>query len=134
ERARIYAESGGLSGRPLRARSTEVIRHVYRQTRGSLPLIGVGGIFNAADAWERILAGASLIQVYTGLAYEGPCLAKTIVKGLFHENQAQRSPSVFGFLGVGFYRGVHRAICAGRTDRQLVTPSDRPSIGNCSFR
>jgi dihydroorotate dehydrogenase len=79
---RVYAETGGLSGRPLRARSTEVIRHLYRQTRGQLPIIGVGGIFNAADAWEKITAGASLVQIYTGLVYEGPALARDIVTGL----------------------------------------------------
>jgi dihydroorotate dehydrogenase len=79
---KIYEEKGGLSGRPLRARSTEIIRHIYRQTRGELPVIGVGGIFNAADAWEKITAGASLVQVYTGLVYEGPGVAKEIVEGL----------------------------------------------------
>src|SRR5207302_9594053 len=79
---KIYAEAGGLSGRPLRERSTEIIRHLYRQTRGSLPLIGVGGIFSAADAWEKITAGASLVQLYTGLIYEGPSLVKAIVTGL----------------------------------------------------
>lgn len=79
---RIYAEAGGLSGRPLRARSMEVIRHLYWQTRGTLPIIGVGGIFDAADAWEKITAGASLVQVYTGLVYEGPGIAKAIVTGL----------------------------------------------------
>ncbi|HEX4646432.1 MAG TPA: quinone-dependent dihydroorotate dehydrogenase [Verrucomicrobiae bacterium] len=79
---RIYAEAGGLSGRPLAARSTEIIRHLFRQTRGSLPLIGVGGIFNAADAWEKITAGASLVQIYTGLVYEGPGVAREIVAGL----------------------------------------------------
>jgi dihydroorotate dehydrogenase len=79
---RAYAEAGGLSGIPLRARSTGVIRHLYRQTRGTLPIVGVGGIFSAADAWEKILAGASLIQVYTGLVYEGPSLAREIVTGL----------------------------------------------------
>ena len=82
--AAAYAEAGGLSGRPLRARSTEVIRHIYRQTRGDLPIIGVGGIFNAADAWEKITAGASLLQVYTGMVYEGPGIAKSIVNGLRH--------------------------------------------------
>jgi dihydroorotate dehydrogenase len=82
ELQRVYAEAGGLSGRPLRSRSTEVVRHLYRQTRGSLPIIGVGGIFNAADAWEKIAAGASLLQVYTGLIYEGPAIAKDIVSGL----------------------------------------------------
>ncbi len=79
---RIYAETGGLSGAPLRARSTEIIRHLQRQTKGTLPIIGVGGIFNADDAWEKITAGASLVQVYTGLVYEGPAIAKDIVTGL----------------------------------------------------
>src|SRR5579883_1197432 len=79
---KVYAESGGLSGRPLRQRSTEVIRHMFRQTRGQLPIIGVGGIFTAADAWEKIAAGASLIQVYAGLVYEGPGVAREIGAGL----------------------------------------------------
>ena len=79
---KIYAEAGGLSGRPLRARSTEIVRHLFRQTRGKLPIIGVGGIFSAEDAWEKITAGASLVQVYTGLVYEGPGVASKIVTGL----------------------------------------------------
>jgi dihydroorotate dehydrogenase len=79
---RAYAETGGLSGLPLRTRSTEVIRHLYRQTKGRLPIIGVGGIFNAADAWEKITAGASLLQVYTGMVYEGPSIARDLVRGL----------------------------------------------------
>jgi dihydroorotate dehydrogenase len=79
---RVYGETGGLSGRPLGRRSTEVIRHLYRQTRGELPIIGVGGIFNAADAWEKITAGASLVQVYTGMVYEGPGIARELVTGL----------------------------------------------------
>jgi dihydroorotate dehydrogenase len=78
----IYAQTGGLSGRPLRQRSTEVIRHLYRQCRGTLPIIGVGGIFDAADAWEKITAGATLVQIYTSLIYRGPGVAKEIVKGL----------------------------------------------------
>ena len=86
---KVYAETGGLSGRPVRARSTEIIRHLYRQTRGTFPIIGVGGIFNADDAWEKIAAGASLIQVYTGLVYEGPTLAREIVSGL-HERMLVR--------------------------------------------
>ena len=79
---KIYAEAGGLSGRPLRVRSTEIIRHLYRQTQGKLPIIGVGGIFDADDAWEKITAGASLVQVYTGMVYEGPGVASKIVRGL----------------------------------------------------
>ena len=77
---KIYAEAGGLSGRPLAARSTDVIRHIYRQTHGKLPIIGVGGIFNTNDAWEKITAGASLIQIYTGLVYEGPGVVRSIVE------------------------------------------------------
>ena len=85
---RIYGESGGLSGRPLRSRSTEVIRHIHRQSCGELPIIGVGGIFNAADAWEKIVAGASLVQVYTGLVYEGPGVVREIVGGLRRRMQS----------------------------------------------
>jgi dihydroorotate dehydrogenase len=81
-RQRLYAEPGGLSGLPLRERSTEVIKHLYRQSRGRVPIVGVGGIFDAADAWEKITAGASLVQVYTGLVYEGPGMARAIVQGL----------------------------------------------------
>ncbi len=79
---KIYAETGGLSGRPLRSRSTEVVRHLYRQSRGKVPLIGVGGIFNAADAWEKIVAGASLVQIYSALVFEGPTVVREIVDGL----------------------------------------------------
>jgi dihydroorotate dehydrogenase len=86
---RVYAETGGLSGRPLRARSTEVIRHLYRQTHGTLPIIGVGGIFNAADAWDKIAAGASLVQIYTGLVYEGPTICRSIVEGLIDRMEAK---------------------------------------------
>jgi len=78
----IYAETGGLSGRPLRARSTEVVRHLFKQTNGRLPIIGVGGIFTADDAWEKIAAGASLVQIYTAMVYEGPGVARKIVRGL----------------------------------------------------
>jgi dihydroorotate dehydrogenase len=79
---KVFAETGGLSGPPLRDRSTQVIRHLHQQTGGKLPIIGVGGIFDAADAWEKITAGASLVQVYTGLVYQGPAIGKKIVIGL----------------------------------------------------
>lgn len=79
---RVYAETGGLSGRPLRIRSTEVIRHLYRRSQGKLPIIGVGGIFTAEHAWEKITAGASLIQVYTGYVYQGPWMIRRLVQGL----------------------------------------------------
>ena len=79
---RLYAETGGLSGRPLASRSTEVIRHLYRRTQGRLPIVGVGGIFDAQDAWEKITAGASVVQVYSGMVYEGPGIARSLVHGL----------------------------------------------------
>jgi len=86
---RIYAETGGLSGRPLRERSTEIIRHLYQQTNGKLPIIGVGGVFDADDAWEKITAGASLIQIYTGLVYRGPGIVKGIVRGLLERMEEE---------------------------------------------
>jgi dihydroorotate dehydrogenase len=73
---------GGLSGAPLRSRANEVISLLYRMTKGRLPIVGVGGIFTAQDAWEKICSGASLIQVYTGFIYEGPAVAKRINEGL----------------------------------------------------
>jgi dihydroorotate dehydrogenase len=78
----VIGESGGLSGRPLRHRSTEIIRHLFRRAQGRIPLIGVGGIFSAEDAYEKICAGASLIQLYTGLVYRGPGLPHRINVGL----------------------------------------------------
>ncbi|MDB6021854.1 MAG: hypothetical protein JWQ04_1711 [Pedosphaera sp.] len=98
---RIYAEAGGLSGQPLAARSTEVIRHIYRQTRGKLPIIGVGGIFSAADAWEKITAGACLLQIYTGLVYEGPGVARSIVNGLRGQLQKMGAKDISQAVGTG---------------------------------
>lgn len=77
-------EEGGLSGRPLAKRATEVLHVLFRAVEGKLPLIGVGGIFSAADAYARICAGASLVQIYTGLIYEGPLLPRRIVRGLLN--------------------------------------------------
>ncbi len=73
---------GGLSGAPLRRRSLQMIARLYNLTDGTLPLVGVGGIFTAEDAWEMISAGASLLQIYTGFIYEGPSIAKKINEGL----------------------------------------------------
>jgi dihydroorotate dehydrogenase len=78
----VTEEAGGISGAPVAARSTEVIRLIYKQTQGTLPIIGVGGIFTADDAWEKITAGASLLQTYTGWVYEGPTMVKTVLAGL----------------------------------------------------
>tara|TARA_B110000285_G_scaffold38753_1_gene42080 strand:+ start:14603 stop:15646 length:1044 start_codon:yes stop_codon:yes gene_type:complete len=74
--------AGGLSGKPVRARSTEVIRYLNEHSNGTIPIIGVGGIHSVNDAIEKIKAGASLIQMYTGFIYEGPALIKRINKAL----------------------------------------------------
>ncbi|RIV27372.1 quinone-dependent dihydroorotate dehydrogenase [Fibrisoma montanum] len=74
--------AGGVSGYPLRHRSTEVIRYLHNQSGGAFPIIGVGGIFSADDALEKLQAGASLVQVYTSFIYEGPALAKRINQAL----------------------------------------------------
>ncbi|MGQ0644336.1 MAG: quinone-dependent dihydroorotate dehydrogenase, partial [Elusimicrobiota bacterium] len=73
---------GGLSGRPLRARSTALVKRLHKAARGRLHIVGVGGVFNAEDAYEKILAGASLVEVYTGLVYQGPSLARDVNRGL----------------------------------------------------
>ena len=96
---RLYAETGGLSGRPLQARSNEVIRHLYRQTDGKVPIIGVGGVFSADDAWQKIAAGASLIQVYTGLVYEGPTLVRDMMPGLLERLDQQGFSSLHQAVG-----------------------------------
>ncbi len=73
---------GGLSGKPLAKRSSEVISMIYRSSKGALPIIGVGGIFTAEDAFAKVAAGASLIQAYTGFVYGGPSFARDINRGL----------------------------------------------------
>lgn len=72
----IAQEAGGVSGKPLTKKSTEFIRRIYEITRGKIPIIGVGGIFTGQDVWEKIRAGADLVQVYTGMIYRGPYIAK----------------------------------------------------------
>ena len=73
---------GGLSGAPLRERSTRLVAALHRLTRGALGVVGVGGIFDAEDAWEKICAGAGLVQLYTGFVYEGLGVARRINEGL----------------------------------------------------
>ncbi|MBD1902015.1 quinone-dependent dihydroorotate dehydrogenase [Trichocoleus sp. DQ-A3] len=96
----VSEEAGGISGAPLRERSTEVIRFIFTQTQGQLPIIGVGGIFTAQDAWEKIAAGASLIQVYTGWIYEGPWMVRRILEGLLQKLQEHSLASLSDAVGI----------------------------------
>lgn len=98
----LQNEQGGLSGKPLRKKSTEVIRHIYKTTRGQLTIIGVGGIFTADDAYEKIKAGASLVQIYTGFIYEGPSICKKINRGLVTLLERDGIRNVAEAVGVGF--------------------------------
>ncbi len=82
EETPLSREKGGLSGRPLRYVATHVIRELHRGVAGRIPIIGVGGISNAADAWEKILAGADLLQIYTALIYRGPMVVRDIITGI----------------------------------------------------
>jgi len=74
--------AGGLSGAPVRQRSTEIVKYIHQKTKGRLPVIASGGIFTAADAKEKLAAGAALVQVWTGFVYEGPSIVKNICSGL----------------------------------------------------
>lgn len=78
----LAQETGGLSGRPLKELSTGVIRTLYARLQGEIPIIGVGGIESAQDAWDKLVAGADFVQVYTGLIYRGPALVREITQGL----------------------------------------------------
>jgi len=96
----VSEEAGGISGKPLRDRATAIIRFIYRETEGQLPIIGVGGIFTADDAWEKITAGASLLQVYTGWIYEGPIMARRVLTGLIQKLDEQGLNNLSEAVGI----------------------------------
>jgi dihydroorotate dehydrogenase len=88
-----------LSGKPLRALATSFVRHLYRAVGGKLPIIGVGGIFTADDAYEKIKAGASAVQIYTGFVYEGPAAVKRINQGLIQLMEREGVQSIAEAVG-----------------------------------
>jgi len=96
----IQDEAGGISGLPVRERATEVIRFIYQETGGKLPIIGVGGIFNTEDAWEKIIAGASILQVYTGWVYEGPWMVRQVLSGLLAKLDKQGLDNISDVVGL----------------------------------
>ncbi|MGA2110961.1 MAG: quinone-dependent dihydroorotate dehydrogenase [Anaerolineales bacterium] len=86
-------EVGGLSGRPLRERSTAVVDYIHRHTQGQLPIVAAGGVASARDAREKLEAGACLVQIFTGLVYRGPGLARSILRDLIAERRAELGPA-----------------------------------------
>jgi len=98
-RSRHAGESGGLSGEPLRDMALQALRDFRKASGGQIPLIGVGGIATVDDAWARIRAGASLVQVYSALVYEGPGLARRLVKGLADRVRSEGLGSIAEAVG-----------------------------------
>lgn len=107
----LARESGGLSGPPLKARANSAIAQLYRHLKGRVPIIGVGGIENADDAWEKLVAGADLIQIYTALIYQGPDIVQRIVRDLAERVQQSGHPTLAA------------AIAAARADAKLPNPT-----------
>lgn len=107
----LVDEAGGISGAPLRDRSTAVIRYIYQTSQGQLPIIGVGGVFTADDAWDKITAGASLVQLYTGWTYQGPWTVLRILQGLLHKLE------VHGLENIGQAIGLHSNFTNGYAEK-----------------
>jgi dihydroorotate dehydrogenase len=93
-------ETGGLSGKPLQKRSTAMIRTLFAELGADIPIIGVGGIFNGADAYEKIRAGAAAVQIYTALIYEGPGLVRKVKEELANLLESDGYKSVSEAVGV----------------------------------
>jgi len=94
-------EAGGLSGAPLKPLALKALRDFREASGGQIPLIGVGGIANSDDAWERIRAGASLVQLYTAMAYEGPGIAARIASGLADRLKREGFSNIAEAVGTG---------------------------------
>jgi len=100
-RSRHAGEQGGLSGKPLKPLALNALREFRQASGGEIPLIGVGGISNAEDAWERIRAGASLVQLYTAMVYEGPGIARRIAYGLADRLKREGFANIAEAVGSG---------------------------------
>ena len=100
----VKDETGGISGRPVAQRSTEVIRLIYEQTGGALPIIGVGGIFTAEDAWAKVTAGATLLQTYTGWIYQGPTMVREVLDGLLEKLDEHNLDSLSEAVGLSHHK------------------------------
>jgi dihydroorotate dehydrogenase len=100
-KSRHSSEQGGLSGEPLRSLALQALRNFREASGGEIPLIGVGGISNADDAWERIRAGASLVQLYTAMVYQGPGIARRVANGLAQHLKREGFTSIAEAVGTG---------------------------------
>ena len=100
-RSEIKKEKGGLSGKPLQEISTNMIKKFYKQLNGKIPIIGVGGVDSGKSAYEKITAGASLLQLYTGFIYKGPSVVKDIKKGLIRILKAEGLNNIKEAIGKG---------------------------------
>ena len=98
-RSALASEAGGLSGEPLRPLALQILRDFRKASGGAIPLIGVGGIASVDDAWARIRAGASLVQLYSALVYAGPGLVRRIVRGLAQRVNAEGMSSIAEAVG-----------------------------------
>ncbi|MDI5964703.1 quinone-dependent dihydroorotate dehydrogenase [Streptantibioticus silvisoli] len=102
--AALTAETGGLSGAPLKDRSTEVLRRLYARVGDRITLVGVGGVDSADDAWERVLAGATLVQGYSAFIYRGPFWARRVRRGLAARLADSPYPTLAAAVGAGVGR------------------------------
>ena len=100
----VFSQTGGMSGAPVNARSTAMIHRIYQLTNGEWPIVGVGGISNAEDAWAKIGAGASLLQAYSGFVFEEPSLTKNVVNSLHKKLKSSEFSSLDEAIGF-----AHRA-------------------------
>jgi dihydroorotate dehydrogenase len=98
-KSRHAGETGGLSGKPLKPLALETLKRFRSEAGGALPLVGVGGIGSAEDAWERIRAGASLVQLYTAMVYEGPAIGRSIALGLAERLEREGMTSIAEAVG-----------------------------------
>ena len=94
-------EQGGLSGKPLQTISTNLIKKFYKQSNGAIPIIGVGGVNSGKSAYEKIISGASLLQLYTSFVYRGPSAAKNIKKELIQILKAEGINNIKDAIGIG---------------------------------
>jgi dihydroorotate dehydrogenase len=100
-KSKFAGEQGGLSGAPLKRIALDALRQFRVASGGEIPLIGVGGIANADDAWERIRAGASLVQLYTAMVYQGPGIARRIAHGLARRLEREGFANIAEAVGTG---------------------------------